>query len=105
MLMLRELQLDFAAQVYDDEARGMDTRLRANGLTGARRLQVYRNNHLSSLTEALRAVYPVLFRPARARGRVCTAYGDCRGRPDTSTSRTARRPRDAPPRGHRPWSA
>ncbi|MBI3774831.1 MAG: putative DNA-binding domain-containing protein, partial [Gammaproteobacteria bacterium] len=28
----------------------------------ARRLQVYRNNHASSLTEALRAVYPVLHR-------------------------------------------
>jgi len=62
MPTLRELQLDFAAQVYDNEARGVDTRLRANGLTGARRLQVYRNNHVSSLTEALRAVYPVLHR-------------------------------------------
>lgn len=62
MPTLRELQLDFAAQVYDNEARGVDTRLRTNGLTGARRLQVYRNNHVSSLTEALHAVYPVLHR-------------------------------------------
>ena len=62
MPTLRELHLDFAAQVYDTEARGVDTRLRANGLTGVRRLQVYRNNHVSSLTEALRAVYPVLHR-------------------------------------------
>lgn len=62
MPTLRELQLDFAAQVYDNEARDVDTRLRSNGLTAARRLQVYRNNHVSSLTEALRAVYPVLHR-------------------------------------------
>ncbi len=62
MPTLRDLQLDFAAQVYDNEARGLDAHVHANGLTGARRLQVYRNNHISSLAEALRAVYPVLHR-------------------------------------------
>jgi len=37
----------------------MDLPLRDRGLSGVRRLQVYRNNHASALREALRAVYPV----------------------------------------------
>lgn len=62
MLRLRELQLGFAAAVFDDEQNGFDRHIRAAGLSGVRRLQVYRNNNLLSLTGALKAVYPVVCR-------------------------------------------
>ncbi|MFO1423313.1 MAG: DNA-binding domain-containing protein [Candidatus Competibacteraceae bacterium] len=59
MLGLRELQLGFAAAVLDGAEGDFDRHVRAAGLSGARRLQVYRNNALLSLTGALEAVYPV----------------------------------------------
>ncbi|MBK8533641.1 MAG: putative DNA-binding domain-containing protein [Candidatus Competibacteraceae bacterium] len=62
MLKLRELQLGFAAAVLDDEQNGFEQYIRAAGLSGARRLQIYRNNTLLSLTGALKAVYPVVCR-------------------------------------------
>ncbi|MBK8534614.1 MAG: putative DNA-binding domain-containing protein [Candidatus Competibacteraceae bacterium] len=62
MLRLRELQLDFAAAVLDSEQNGFDRHIRAAGLSGTQRLQVYRNNSLLSLTGALKAVYPVVCR-------------------------------------------
>ena len=62
MLRLRELQLGFAAAVLDGDGGEFDRHIRAAGLSGARRLQIYRNNTLLSLTTALQAVYPVVCR-------------------------------------------
>lgn len=59
---LRELQLRFAGDVFEGGDRGAGPHVRANGLTGARRLQVYRNNMYASLTQALKATYPVVHR-------------------------------------------
>ncbi len=56
---LRELQLGFASAVLDGAEGDFDRHVRTAGLSGARRLQVYRNNALLSLTGALEAVYPV----------------------------------------------
>lgn len=58
---LHELQADFCANIFD--RRNCDhivDSIRANGLTPERRVQVYRNNVYTSLTEALRAVHPVV---------------------------------------------
>jgi hypothetical protein len=57
---LRDIQLAFAAEVFGSTPTGLPTVIRANGVTGARRLQVYRNNVFISLMEALQAVYPVI---------------------------------------------
>ena len=62
MQTLRELQMAFAAEVYDGVDRGLDALIHSNGLSAARRLRVYRNNIVSSLGDALRAVYPVVQR-------------------------------------------
>ncbi|MDG4594812.1 MAG: DNA-binding domain-containing protein [Candidatus Contendobacter sp.] len=59
---LRELQLGFAAAVLDGAEGDFDRHIRAAGLSGVRRLQVYRNNALLGLTGALEAVYPVVRR-------------------------------------------
>ncbi len=59
---LRELQLGFAAALLDGDAGGFDRHIRTVGLSGARRLQVYRHNTLLGLTGALEAVYPVVRR-------------------------------------------
>ncbi|HRD67945.1 MAG TPA: DNA-binding domain-containing protein [Candidatus Competibacter sp.] len=61
MLGLRELQIGFAAAVLDG-AGDFDQHVRAAGLSGARRLQIYRNNAVLGLTGALEAVYPVVRR-------------------------------------------
>jgi hypothetical protein len=58
---LRELQQAFAAGVLDDQA-GVLTALRPLRFEPARHLQVYRNNTFANLTDALRAVYPVVER-------------------------------------------
>ncbi len=58
---LRELQQAFAAGVLDDQA-GVLTELRALRFEPARHLQVYRNNTFANLTDAMRAVYPVVER-------------------------------------------
>lgn len=57
MLPLRELQRRFARGLHEPQAAELP--LRANGLSGARRLQVYRHNTLSALQDALQCVYPV----------------------------------------------
>ena len=57
MLPLPELQQRMSQALRGGDAAGLP--LRDRGMTGARRLQVYRNNHVSALREALRAVYPV----------------------------------------------
>ena len=62
MLGLRELQLGFASAVLDGIEGDFDRHVRAAELSGARHLQVYRNNTLLSLTGALKAVYPVVRR-------------------------------------------
>ena len=62
MLRLRELQLGFAAAVLDNVENDFDRHVRDAGLSGARRLRVYRNNAVLGLTGALEAVYPVVRR-------------------------------------------
>jgi len=62
MSALRDLQQGFAGAVLDDASDGFDQAVIANGLTGARRLQIYHNNFYISLTDALVAVYPVISR-------------------------------------------
>jgi len=63
MPALRELQIGFAASLNNREAAArFATGVRAAGLAPERRLQVYRNNHFASLTEALAAVYPIVRR-------------------------------------------
>ncbi|MGH6829987.1 MAG: DNA-binding domain-containing protein [Methylocella sp.] len=62
MLALHKLQTQFAEAMLDPGGKGSELAIRANGLSAARRLQVYRNNVFASLTGALRACYPVIDR-------------------------------------------
>lgn len=57
MLPLPELQQRMGQALRGGTAAGLP--LRDHGIAGHRRLQVYRNNHVTALREALRAVYPV----------------------------------------------
>lgn len=57
---LRELQLAFGDGLFEPGQSGVAALVRGNGLDGDRRLNVYRNNVFSSLTEALGAVHPVV---------------------------------------------
>lgn len=57
MLPLPELQQRLGMALRGGTAAGLP--LRDHGIAGHRRLQVYRNNHVTALREALRAVYPV----------------------------------------------
>jgi len=57
--MLRDLQAEFAAALFDEKPE-MAARVRAGRFPAAQHLQVYRNNVVESLTGALRAVYPVV---------------------------------------------
>lgn len=57
---LRELQQSFRDGIFDPESSAIGDCVRANGLSAPRRLQVYRNNIFSSLTDALGAIYPVV---------------------------------------------
>jgi len=59
---LREVQFAFAEAVFHGTETPLGQQIRANGLSGARRLQIYRNNVFTSLTSALQAVYPVVER-------------------------------------------
>jgi hypothetical protein len=59
---LHELQQAFVEVLFGTEDAAQSLPISANGLTVARRVQVYRNNMFVSLTEALRAVYPVVDR-------------------------------------------
>lgn len=58
MLPLPELQQKLGQALRGGVAAGLPLRDRGN-IPGTRRLQVYRNNHLTALREALRTVYPV----------------------------------------------
>jgi len=63
MTSLRDIQRGFAAAIRDPRAAGSFSPLvQAGNLTAPRRLQLYRNNHYATLTEALEAVYPVVLR-------------------------------------------
>ena len=62
MPTLRELQIDFADSIFSGEGNRCGEHIVADAFSGAARLQVYRNNVRSSLTAALKAVYPVVAR-------------------------------------------
>jgi hypothetical protein len=63
MSVLRDLQVEFAHAVFDAGfAQTFSRNIRSNGLDGARRIRIYRNNYLANLGEALAAVYPVTVR-------------------------------------------
>ncbi|MCG6861427.1 MAG: DNA-binding domain-containing protein [Chromatiaceae bacterium] len=63
MTSLREMQRGFAAAIRDPAAAArFAPRVNAGGLGPSRRLQLYRNNHYATLTDALTAVYPVVVR-------------------------------------------
>ncbi len=59
---LRELQTQISANLFDPNDRRAAGLVRTAGLSGERRLRVYRNNVYSSLRDALQAVYPVVAR-------------------------------------------
>ena len=60
MLPLRDLQQMMARDVLAESAGALANLIREDGLPADRRLQVYRNNTIISLTEALKATYPVV---------------------------------------------
>jgi hypothetical protein len=62
MCSLRSLQERFVSALFNPSSTDVRLPLRANGLDGERRLRIYRNNVSASLTEALRACYPVVER-------------------------------------------
>ncbi|MCB1803709.1 MAG: putative DNA-binding domain-containing protein [Candidatus Competibacteraceae bacterium] len=63
MLSLRELQRGFAQAILDPQvATRFESQIRAAGLDGTRRVQIYRNNRNETLTQALADVYPVIKR-------------------------------------------
>ena len=62
MNALRELQQGFAGIVFDEADNGFDQAIKADGLTGARRLQIYHNSTYINLIDALIAVFPVIHR-------------------------------------------
>jgi hypothetical protein len=63
MQTLRELQQGFARAVFDIRAaERFVPQVRVHGLSGPRRIQVYRNNLFANLSAALVATYPVIQR-------------------------------------------
>jgi len=62
MLALPELQRAFAAAILTEEATPLAGIVKANGIAAERRIQVYRNNSLITLGEALKATFPVVCR-------------------------------------------
>jgi hypothetical protein len=83
MPSLPELQTGFAEAVFSRTETDFGEQVVANLLTGPRRLQVYRNNTFTSLTEALAAIYPVVQRlkytssPTPRPRATCTTSGPC----------------------------
>jgi hypothetical protein len=59
---LRELQLAFAHAVFADDLDAFAPAIAPGRFASAQHFQVYRNNVMLSLTEALKAVYPVVLR-------------------------------------------
>ena len=63
MPSLRELQLDFAAAVFDaDLVPGVAAAIQGHGMAAEARHGIYRNNVFHNYREALRDVYPVVER-------------------------------------------
>jgi hypothetical protein len=62
MPALPELQKSFLAAIVSGDFAGLAESVIGNGLTPAQRIQVYRNNTLITLTEALAATYPAIVR-------------------------------------------
>jgi hypothetical protein len=62
MPALHELQAAFAAAILEGEAAPLAAAVRADGLAPARRIQLYRNNSLITLSAALQATFPVVCR-------------------------------------------
>lgn len=60
MLPLRELQQAVARGILAEQAAPLAGVIREDGLPYDKRLQVYRNNTIISLTEVLKATYPVV---------------------------------------------
>ena len=60
MLALPELQRAFAAAILADETEQLGRIVQAGGIAPERRIQVYRNNSLITLGEALKATFPVV---------------------------------------------
>ena len=59
-MQLRELQQAIARGILADKPEALAAIVREDGLAFDKRLQVYRNNTIISLTEALKATYPVV---------------------------------------------
>ena len=59
---LHELQAAFAAAILGGEDAPLAAAVRADGIAAERRIQVYRNNSLITLTAALQATFPVVCR-------------------------------------------
>jgi hypothetical protein len=59
-MQLHELQQTIARSILADRPEALAAIVREDGLAFDKRLQVYRNNTIISLTEALRATYPVV---------------------------------------------
>ncbi len=59
---LRELQLGFSRDVFSGGGTDFGAQLKAKGLSGERRLQIYRNNSYTGFTNSLRSTYPVVER-------------------------------------------
>lgn len=81
---LRDLQERFAEAVFNPRSYGLGLPIRENGLNGRRRLHIYRNNVFASLTEALRACYPVVKRLVGAGFFAYMANRYIRSHPSTS---------------------
>ena len=62
VLALRELQTGLRDALLGADAAGVENAIVADGLAPAARLAIYRHHVLASLTEVLRAVYPVVRR-------------------------------------------
>jgi hypothetical protein len=62
MSALRELQAAVGRAVLGNHEPSLDESIAGDGLAPAARLQIYRHHYESSLTEALKAIYPVVCR-------------------------------------------
>jgi hypothetical protein len=62
MPSLRELQLDFAAAIFNQDGSRMSDHVLTGGAAAGERLNVYFNNTYHNLREALRDVFPVVER-------------------------------------------
>lgn len=80
---LLELQRCFADAIRRGEIGALAGEIRPGGLTGARRLGIYRNNVLTNQREALRTLYPVIERLVGAEffEHLVAEYLRCHGSP------------------------